>query len=55
MLAWLGNNIGTILVVLVLAGVVALIVWNLRKEKKAGRHACCGDCGHCSACKTCQK
>lgn len=55
MIAWLGENLGTILIVLALAGTVALIVWNLIRNRKNGRHVCGGDCGHCSACKTCQQ
>lgn len=55
MLAWLGANLGTILVVLALAGIVTLIVWSMARDKKSGRHACGGDCGHSSACKTCRQ
>lgn len=50
MLEWLGANLGTISVVLALTGIVVLIVWNLLKSRKKGRHACCGDCAHCAGC-----
>ena len=55
MLAWLGNNVGTILVTLALAGVAVLIVWNMRKDRKKGKHSCGGNCAHCGLCDTCRK
>ncbi|MBQ3356464.1 MAG: FeoB-associated Cys-rich membrane protein [Oscillospiraceae bacterium] len=56
MIAWLGENLGTILVVLALAGIVFLIVRSMRKDKKNGRHVCGGDCKHCSAaCGSCRQ
>lgn len=48
MFAWLGENLGTILITLALAGLLAGIVWSMRKGKKKGKHACCGSCGHCA-------
>ena len=53
MIAWFGENLGTILVALALAGSVAMIVWSMRKDKKKGKHACGCDCSHCSACGAC--
>ena len=47
MLAWLTANLGTILIVLVLAAVVIGIVAKLRKDKKKGNASCCGDCAFC--------
>ena len=47
MLTWLQTNIGSIVVVLVLLGVVALIVRRLILDKKAGKHICGGSCGSC--------
>ena len=49
MLSWLGANIGTIVVCIVLACVVCAIVMNMVKDKKKGRSPICGgSCGHCS-------
>ncbi len=49
MLSWLGANIGTIVVCIVLACVVCAIVMNMVKDKKKGRSPICGgNCGHCS-------
>ena len=47
MFAWLQTNIGSIVVVLFLLGVVALIVRRLMLDKKAGKHICGGSCGSC--------
>ena len=54
MLAWLGENLGTILLTIALAGVIALIVWSMRKDKKQGQHACGGNCAQCGLC-CCEK
>jgi len=51
--AWFAENLGTILVTLALAAVVAAIVLGMRKEKKRGRSPCCGDCSGCSGCAAC--
>lgn len=53
--AWLGENLGTILLTLALAGIVVLIVWSLRRNKKKGRHTCGGNCAHCALCESCHK
>jgi hypothetical protein len=47
MLTWLQTNIGSIVVVLFLLGMVALIVRRLILDKKAGKHICGGSCGSC--------
>lgn len=47
MLSWLQANLGSIVVVLILLGVVALIVRRLVLDKKAGKHLCGGSCGSC--------
>ena len=45
--AWLGANIGTILICAVILAVVALLVWSLIRDKKKGK-SCCGGCSGCS-------
>lgn len=47
MVSWLQTNIGSIVVVLFLLGMVALIVRRLILDKKAGKHICGGSCGSC--------
>lgn len=52
---WIGANIGTILISLGLAALVAGIVVKMvldKKKAKAGK-ACCGCCGDCSGCHGC--
>ena len=48
MFEWIGKNIGTIIVLAVLAATVALIIVKLISDKKKGKSASCG-CG-CGAC-----
>ena len=53
MISWLQTNIGSIVVVLFLLGVVALIVRRLILDRKAGKHVCGGNCACCGACRGC--
>ncbi len=46
---WLMNNIGTIVVCLVLIAVVAAIIAGMVKKKKAGKSMVC-NCGCCKSC-----
>lgn len=57
MLEWLAANAASIAVVLVLAVVVALIVWKMVRDKKRGRGGCScgGNCASCGACHSTQK
>jgi hypothetical protein len=54
MLSWLSENIGTIIVALVLLCIIAAIIRKLIKDKKSGRKSCgcgCENCamhGHCN-------
>jgi hypothetical protein len=53
MLLWLQENIGTILVCLVLLVIVGLVVGKMIKDKRQGKSSCscgcsnCGMQGHC--------
>ena len=55
-LNWLINNVGSILVALALASIVALIIMKLVSDKKKGKHTCSGctgcsgNCGGCTGC-----
>ena len=53
--AWLANNLGTILVVLVLAAAVLAIVRSLIRNKKKGKSSCGCNCAHCAMAGTCHK
>ena len=48
MLSFISANIGTIVVLLVLAAVVTAIIVKLVRDKKAGKNVVCG--GDCSKC-----
>ncbi len=50
MLAWLAQNIGTILVCLALALIVTLIIVGMVKDKKKGKSQCGGNCASCKCC-----
>ena len=52
-MSWLVQNLGTIVVCLILAGIVAAAVRHLVRQKRSGS-ACagcssCGSCPHCSS------
>lgn len=42
------NNMGTLIVSLVLIAIVAAVIFSMIKSKRAGRHPSCG--GNCAAC-----
>jgi hypothetical protein len=53
MLTWLSENIGTIVVLLVVCALVVLVVRKLHRDKKCGKSSCScgGSCGgSCSGC-----
>ena len=49
MLAWLGENIATIIICAVLIGVVAAIIVRMVKNKKKGKSSCGCGCADCPA------
>ena len=53
MLAWLSNNIATVIISLVLAVIVALIIFSLVKNKKKGESSCGCNCAHCAMSGSC--
>ena len=53
MLQWISENIGTIVVGLVLLAVVILIVRIMMRDKKQGKSSCGGNCAGCAACGSC--
>lgn len=42
------QNMGTIAVLLVLAVIVGLVIFKMRKDKKAGKGSCGCGCGGCA-------
>ena len=55
MSAWLTSNLGTIIVSLILAGIVAAIIANMIKKKKAGKSSCGCGCANCAMRGACHK
>ena len=52
---WLASNIGTIIVSLILVGIVAAIIVNIVKKKKAGRSSRGCGCENCAMKGACHK
>lgn len=55
MLGWIMENIGTILITIVLAILVVLIIRSLVKDRKQGKSSCGGNCGHCPMSGSCRE
>ena len=55
MLAWITENIGTILISTVLLLVVVLIIRRLVKDKKKGKSSCGCNCAHCAMSGSCHQ
>ncbi len=53
MLAWIAENIGTILITAALVLIVALITRKLIKDKKKGKSSCGCNCAHCAMAGSC--
>ena len=48
MLAWLSQNIYTILIIAALALVFTLMIRSLIRGRKSGKSSCCGGCAGCA-------
>ena len=55
MFAWIAENIGTIIICLVLILIVALIIVKLIKDKKMGKTTCGNNCAHCAMAGSCHQ
>ncbi|MBR6321687.1 MAG: FeoB-associated Cys-rich membrane protein [Lachnospiraceae bacterium] len=55
MLSWLSANLGTIIVSAVLLAVVALVIFIMIRDKRAGKSACSHSCGSCAMSAECQR
>lgn len=55
MLLWFQENLATILVCMVLAGVVALIIGYLVRQKKQGKTSCGCNCASCAMRESCHR
>ncbi|PXV96159.1 attachment p12 family protein [Lachnotalea glycerini] len=53
MIQFILSNLGTVIISLVLASIVAFVIRKMIKDKKQGKGCCgssCGGCGHSSGC-----
>lgn len=55
MLAWISENLATIIITLVLVAIVTAIIIAMRKDKKAGKSSCGGNCAHCAMAGKCHQ
>ena len=54
MIAWLAQNLGTIIISLVLAAIVIMIIASMIKSRKKGTPSSCScGCSGCSGCSHC--
>ena len=54
MVLWLTQNIGTIIILLILIAMITAIVYVLIKDKKQGKSTCGGNCAQCKMCTACK-
>ena len=54
-MAWLTDNIGTIVVAAILVIIVALILCKMIRDRRAGRRSCSCGCEGCPGSATCGK
>ncbi|WP_303823540.1 FeoB-associated Cys-rich membrane protein [Ruminococcus flavefaciens] len=55
MLAWLSENLGTIIVSLILIAVVSTVIVKMVKDKKQGKSSCGCGCENCAMHGKCHK
>ncbi len=53
MITWIAQNIGSIVITLLLIFIIAGIIFRLIKDKKQGKSTCGGNCAHCQMCAGC--
>ena len=49
MFSWIGANLSTILISIVLIAIVTFISLSLIRQKRQGKSSCGGHCAHCGA------
>ena len=55
MLTWISQNIGTLIVILVLAAAVTAVVVKIVKDKRQGKSSCGHNCAHCAMAGMCHE
>ncbi|MCR4657749.1 MAG: FeoB-associated Cys-rich membrane protein [Lachnospiraceae bacterium] len=54
MIIWLTENLGTILISIVLIALVTAIIRSMIRDKKMGKRACGGNCASCMRAPICE-
>lgn len=55
MFAWVSENLGTIVISVVLLAIVAAIIVSMIRDKKKGKSTCGNNCSHCALSGSCHK
>ena len=55
MIAWLAENLGTILISIALIVLIVLIIRSMIRDKKMGKSTCGGSCVSCKMCAACRQ
>ena len=55
MMAWLAQNLGTILISIALIVLIVLIIRSIIIDKKMGKSTCGGSCASCKMCAACRQ
>ena len=53
MLEWLSQYWGSLLIGAIVVGIVAVIVWRIVRNRRAGKTVCGSDCANCPGCCAC--
>ena len=53
MIEWIRDNLGTIIMSIILLAIVAGIIWKMYRDKKKGKSSCGCGCSHCAMSGTC--
>jgi len=54
-MAWLMDNIGTIVILLILIAVVTIVIISMVNKKKKGKSSCGCGCSNCAMSDSCHK
>lgn len=55
MFNWISDNLGTIIVALILLAIITAIITAMVKNKKSGKSVCSGNCASCPMSGGCKK
>ena len=55
MITWLAENLGTIIISIVLIALVVAIIRTMIKDRKMGKSTCGGNCASCKMCAACRQ